>query len=222
MSVKSDMKTKGKIDQLKEGLKSHVVDTTALLAESNPVFVAFEVGLAGMSNAVSLNSKFIVAGISYGGVGSLFSRGRDLSRRLCHVRDETSEVLQHAHDLGYTAVFNLVASPIIYYAAGSRDFKEMAIATGSSMLFGGANGSLVGYAVDVFRDLTGTRECNRSSYPNFIKRQNSKVKKTIAAGLVATSIGLMSGIYALNSDKQESANQEPSRIEQIVDYVGAE
>jgi len=205
-------------DWFRDNGKLHLVDSTALLAESAPIFTAFEVGIAGMSDQVSMNTRWITAGTSYLGLASIFSRGRDISRKIFKINDKTREELQHIHDVLYTVGFNLVLSPPLYYAAGARDLEEIAWGTGSAMLFGGASGSLAGYAVDTFRDLTGMKECNRPSYPNFLKRQSSRVKKTIAAGLVATSIAAVAGIYSLTSDEEPITYSQPSSIEQVVEY----
>ncbi len=44
------------------------------------------------------------------------------------------------------------------------------------------NGGPMGYAIDIFRDLTVVIEqCDRMSYPDFLKNRNPKTKKAIAA-----------------------------------------
>ena len=178
-------------------LKYHVVDGTALLAASNPVYSAFEVGLAGMSDDVSIKARSFATLLTFLGMGTAFSRGRDVSRKLFHITDKTNEAIQYTHDTIYTAAFNLAVAPPIYLASGSRDLKEIAIGTGIAMAFSAVNGPLMGYAVDVFRDLTGLRKSERKSYPKFIRKQKPTMKKTLAALLTAGSVAAMVGIYAL-------------------------
>lgn len=207
-----------------DNLKYHVVDSTALLAESSPIFSAFEVGIAGMSDATSMNARMLATGIAYIGVGYLFGKGRDLSRKLFKITDQTKERIQHIHDIGYTAAFNLAISPLMYVisqtlAGEGIDLTKIAIGTAAATAFGAVNGSPMGYTVDVFRDLSGVRECNRPSYPNFLKRQNSKVKKGILIGLIGLSIGAMGLIYSLtpNAERKTAYQEKPTKIEQRVD-----
>lgn len=200
----------------KENLKQHVVDTTAILAESTPIFAAYETALAGMSDEVSINARLIAAGLGYVGFGSLLTRGRDLWRSKFNITDETKEKIQVLHDTLYLGAFNLVGGPLLYYASGSRDPKEIAIGTALAIGVGSVNGAPLGYAVDTFRDLIGLKECNRESYPNIVKKQSSRVKKGIAAGLVAASIGATAGIYGLTSDDKQdlSYNQPQTTLEE--------
>jgi len=204
------------LGKAKDSLTYHLVDSTALSAESTPIFAAFETGIAGMSDDVSINARLIATGLGYAGVGTALSKGRDLWRKAFNVGDTTKERIQILHDTAYLAAFNLVAAPAIYYASGSRDLEEIAIGTACSIAFGSANGSPVGYAIDTFRDLTGLKECERPSYPNFLKKQSSKVKKLIAAGLVAGTLGLTAGIYGLTHNEKPTSYNAPQSIEQTI------
>ena len=207
-------------NKLADSLKYHIVDSTAALAEATPVFSAFEVGIAGMSNATSINARILAAGIFYAGAGYLFGKGRDLSRKLFKITDQTKERMQQIHDIGYTAAFNFAISPPLYaisqtLAGEDINLKKIAIGTATAVAFGAVNGIALGYTVDVFRDLTGLKECNRQSYPGFIKRQSSKVKKGILAGLLGVSIGVIGLIYSLTPNAEhKTAYQERPTIEQ--------
>ncbi len=203
-------------EKVKDNFTYHLVDSTALLAESIPIFAAFETGIAGMSNDVSINAKLIVAGLTYAGLGTALAKGRDWWRKTFKVGDTTTEIVQLLHDTAYMASFNLFASPTIYYASGSRDLEEIAIGTACSITLGSVNGGLLGYAIDTFRDLTGLKECERPSYPNFLKKQSPKVKKMIATGLVAGALGLTVGIYGLTQDEKPVTYNAPQSIEQTV------
>lgn len=72
-------------------LKYHVIDSTALLAASNPIYSVFETCIAGMSDSVSINARLVATGLSYLGMGTMFARGRDFSRRLFKITDKTKE-----------------------------------------------------------------------------------------------------------------------------------
>ena len=204
------------VRRVKDSLSYHLVDSTALLAESTPIFAAFETGIAGMSDDISINARLIAAGLAYAGVGTALAKGRDLWRKVFKVSDTTKERVQMLHDTAYLAAFNLVTAPAIYYASGSRDLEEITIGTSLGIAFGSANGSPLGYAIDTFRDLTGLKECERPSYPNLLKRQSSKIKKLIATGLVAGTLGVTAGIYGLTHDEEPTSYNSPQSIEQTI------
>lgn len=202
---------------VKNKLKYHLVDSTSLLAESTPFFAAYEKGLARMSDELSINARLFAVGLTYFGcMGYAFAKGRDLYRKFLNITGETKEKVQALHDSLYTGLFNSVAAPLIYFACGSRDVKEIAIGTGCGVGLGLVNGAPMGYAIDVFRDLTGLGNCERKTYPNFIKKQSPKIKKAIAVGLVAASLAVTSGIYSLVPDKEQVPIQKTQGIEQMV------
>jgi len=202
--------------KLKDKLKYHLVDSTSILVESTPIFAAYEILLVGMSDDISLNARIIAGGLSYMGMGTALAKGRDLWRKKFGINDETREKIQTVHDTLYLGAFNLFAGPLLYFASGSRDLKEIAAATGLAILIGGANGAPVGYAIDIGRDLTGLRNCERPSYPESLKRMSSKTKMGLAALLTAGTIALTAGIYAATPEQQENQINAPS-IEQVVE-----
>lgn len=206
------------INKIIDNLKYHFIDSTAMLAESTPIFAAFETGLAGMSDEVSINARLFSTGLSYLGMGYAYAKGRDLSRKLFKIKETTKEKIQGLHDSVYLSAFNLVVAPLIYFASGTRDPKEIAIGTASAVTFGLVNGAPMGYAVDLFRDLTGLKNCERPSYPNLLKKQNSKIKKSLAALLTAGAIALTAGVYALTPNKQDKQNvqHQQQTIQQII------
>lgn len=205
-----------KLKKLKENLKYHIIDSTAMLAESTPIFAAFETGLAGMSDEVSINAKLFAAGLTYlGGLGYVYAKGRDLSKKLFKIKDATKEKIQGLHDAVYSGAFNLIVVPAIYFVSEARNIEEIAIGTAGAVAIGLVNGAPMGYAVDLFRDLTGLKNCERPSYPKLLKRQNSKIKKSLAVLLTAGAIALTAGIYALTPDKKDAQNLQ-STTQQIV------
>ncbi len=206
------------MQKAKDSFAYHIVDSTALLAESTPVYAAFENGLAGMSDEVSMNARIIAAALTYlGGMGFIFAKGRDISRKLFNITEQTRERIQSLHDASYNGAFNLVAAPLIYMASGARDAKEIVIGTASAIGFGLINGAPMGYSVDLFRDLTGLKECNRPSYPELLKRQNSWTKKGLAALLTAGAIALTAGMYHVTPDKKDNSSLPDNNIPQVIE-----
>lgn len=200
------MKTQNKCraEKIKELLKYHVVDTTALLTSSTPVYAAMEVGVVGMSDQVSLGSRLAAAGLSYGGIALAFSRGRDISRKIFGINDSTRERTQTLHDAVYAAVFNGVTTPPLYMAMGA-DIKQAIFGGISSAALSVPMGPILGYSVDVARDMTGLKKCERASYPKLIKDQVSSVKKGLAALLLAGSLALTAGAYTLIPNEKNAS-----------------
>jgi len=188
--------------KITKNLKQHFVDTTGLLTESNPVFTAFEVGVAGMSDEVSIRARVVASGLAFLGLGSLYGKGRDMSRGLFHITDQTSEKAQSLHDALYSSLFSMCIAPPIYLASGSRDLKEIVVGTLCGAGFSAINGMPQGFAVDVYRDLVGIKSCERRIYPEYLRNQSQKAKRTLAIGLAVASIGLMGLIYNATPDQE--------------------
>jgi len=178
-------------------LRQHVTDSTSMLVESTPVFAAFEVGVAGMTNTVSLNTRVAAAGLAYLILGYVYGKGRDLWRGHFGITQESEEKIQKKNDRLYTAAFNAILSPIIYGLTGAEGLQILT-GTGICVGLGLVNGWPMGYVMDAYRDLTGFEECKRTSYPKIIKRQSPAVKLGLAAMLAAGSLALTDGIYKLN------------------------
>ncbi len=203
-----------------EYTKKHIIDTTALLSSTNPFYGLFEKIAYGMSNETSINARVNIAEMSYLGLGLIFAKGRDLSRKLFHVNDKTKESIQTAHDGLYSSAFNAALGPVLYTLSGSQDWKEIAVATLGNMVLAFPTGIVAGYAIDAARDLTGIEESKR--IPKSVRNINPNLKKTIAAVLVGASLGLMALIYSFTPDKitqQNSTQQSEYKGETSLDSI---
>ncbi|MFH1500770.1 MAG: L-alanine exporter AlaE [archaeon] len=183
--------------KVKEALKKHLVDSTAMIVAAHPIAAPYEKFMAGMTNAVAIKSRLVVTGIGYLGMASVFTKGRDLSRKYFNITDESRAGVQALHDIGYNMAFNAVAMPPIYYVSGARDWKEVAIGTGMTVGLSFFSGWVIGYTVDLYRDLLGIEESKR--IPEVIRRQPARIKKGLAGLVTAASLGLLVGIYSLPS-----------------------
>lgn len=196
------------IKKIAQNTKYNAVTNTAMCAESTPVYAAFETGVAGMTDAVSLNARLIVLGAGYCGAAWVYGQGRSMWRKAFKITDQTREAKQHLHDAMYAVSFNAVTAPLLYLISGETDIKKIALATASASAICLINGGPLGYAIDVFNDLAGVRECERKSYPQVIKKQSPKVKKAIAAGIVAASIGLTALVYEVVPNRKIKMDTE--------------
>ena len=204
-----------------DNLKYHFVDSTSLNAAANPIYSAFEVGIAGMSDEVSIAARSIATGLTYfAGMGWAFGKGRDIWRRNFKINDNTKEQIQGLHDALYASAFTLLVVPPLYLASGVNDIRQLAIGTGTAVIVGMVHGPLLGYAVSVGRDLTGLEACHRRTFPDFVRKSDSKIKKGLGLTLVAASIGLMAGIYSLTPNADEETvpqqTQEVITLENII------
>jgi hypothetical protein len=196
------------MEKIKDNLKYHLVDSTALMGFSSPIFAALETSIAGISHENSIHARLLAVGLTYAGLGRIFSKGMDLSRKMFHIKPETKERLKQLHDASYATAYNILISPLFYYAAGVRDIKQIAMGTAMSMGFAFVAGGPMGYAVDAFRDLTGLKSSER--VPELVRRQNPNIKKGLAALLTAGMIAATAGVYSVIPDKQVIQNQLPS------------
>jgi len=188
----------------KKALKTHLVDSTALMVPSTPLFGAFETFVAGMSVENSIHARALAYGLTYAGMGRLFTKGLDISRNLFKIKPETKERVKQFHDTAYAVTYNLAISPFFYYAAGVRDFKQIAIGTGMAMGVALFIGGPMGYFVDGYRDLMGIKDSKR--IPRAVSGQSPRIKKTIAALVLSSSIGLTAGLYQFVPKKDTQTN----------------
>jgi hypothetical protein len=189
----------GKLRKAGKLLADNFVDASGAIIQSTPIYGLVET-LAGMPNEVSRDTRLLAAATFYAGMGFVWSKGRNLSQRLSIGKGALDKTIRR-HDALYSAVFNLALCPALYLAAGATDWKDITLATIGSTTIGLVNGAPQGYAVDATRDLIGIQTCERTTYPDRIRKLGPKSKKTILAGAVAASIGLMGLIYALTPDE---------------------
>lgn len=197
------------VSQIKQALKQHLVDSTAIVVENAPLFAAQELFFAGMSDAVSLHARVYGALSVYLGVGFVYSYGRDFCKEKLGI-EQKSEFVKTLHDAVYTSTFAGAYSLPLYILSGSTDPKEIALATIGGGLIGFVNGAPQGYMLDVCRDLAGIKECTRSSYPVSLRKKSLAAKKVLALGLIGLSLATLTAMYSATSDESIS-------LEKLVD-----
>jgi hypothetical protein len=184
-----------------DGLKKHLIDTTGVVAAANPFMSILEVSpLNNMTVWESVNARITGTALFYAGLGSVFSKGRDLSKRIFKIKGKSEETLNWLHDAVYGIGFGFAVSHLIYpvasYMAGEqlnypKIFNASAIAGISSIPIGMA----AGYYIDAIRGLTGIEESER--LPELVKRQSPFRKKTLATLLALSQAAPMALTYHL-------------------------
>lgn len=183
--------------------KTHLIESTAMLAATNPIFATLENVVWGMPDETSLNARLFAAGITYAGLGSVFSKGRDLSQKLFKIED-SKEVTQFLHDTSYIMALSAVLAPIIYTAAGASP-EEVLKGTSTAIAVSPLTGYVAGYALDGIRDLTGIKKSTR--IPKKITGLPSKVKKCLAGLLIAGLVTTHYGIYKATPDETTNTGE---------------
>jgi hypothetical protein len=177
-------------------IKGHIVNSTAILAVTTPVYAGLETLISGMTNEASINARTLAAATIYGGLGFVIAKGREIYQGILDI-DKTSERLIRSHDRKYAFLFNIASSPFFYWLAGSKNLKEIAIGSVGAGLVGYVTGDKMGYAMDAYKDLVGIEKSER--LPIVVSKLNKKNKLLLAASLTALSLGTTYGIYQLNN-----------------------
>jgi len=205
-SMRIPKSSEGKISKYyrkksKDILKNHFIDTTAALSVANPVLSAFEVcPLNNMEDIESIAARVTGTGLFYLGLGSVFSKGRDISKKVFGITKDTSKVLRFGCDAVYGTAFGFTISHVVYplsslISGETFTYGQVFVASSIAAAISVPVGIGGGYSVDTFRDLTGLEEFDM--IPECVKRQKPFVKKGLAGLLTVGSVGVMAGIYAL-------------------------
>lgn len=187
---------------LQERTYHYLVENTAIALEITPFFAAYETFVVGMSTEVSLHARVIGAGALYAGLGTVFNKGRDLSQKYFKI-SERHPFSQPLHDIGYNAVFSGIVSPGFYIASGETDIDKIILGTVGGAALGMANGAIVGYVLDIFKDVTGVKPCKRPSYPESIRGASPLTKRACALGLLLGSAALTYEVYSFHTTSLE-------------------
>ena len=210
------------LKKVTNGVKNYLVDTTGLLLASTPFYVEMEILASGMSSATSFESRFkdscLAYAGAYAGLGIVYAKGRDFSKKIFKIDEQSAAKKHNIHDSIYNAAFNIAFSVPLYLSSGA-DLEQTAKGALEATLLGLASGPINGFSIDTFRDFLGTKKSQR--LPKVVQNVRSKTKKLLAAGLIATMIGATAGVYTIkdkyfsNSQTQEQ-RQEISPLEEKV------
>jgi len=179
------------ISTIRNNATQHMIDTSSILVCSNPIMSFVENVVIGMPDEVSIRARCIASLVAFLGTGSLFSRGRDVSRKAFNVGQASSERKQMLHDLCYQMGFT--AFNLALYRFCGAETHEMIEGALFAIGISAVKGPIKGYAIDTFRDLAGIEESSR--LPGSIKSLSPKVKKGIIVAAIVASIAAMCLIY---------------------------
>jgi len=194
-------------------IKNYLVDTTSLLILSNPMYASLETFISGMDVKTSLESRIKVSLLAYTGLGFLYVKGRDFSKKVFKVNEKSSEKTHALHDSLYNVTFNVSASFPIYLTSGANMNQATVGAIGAGIL-GLISGPINGISIDLFRDFMGTKETKRN-FPEKLKKAQKSTKRFLAAGMIGLMLTSTAGVYSIknkyfneDSPKQKIEYQE--------------
>ena len=203
-------------DKIKYEIKRHFSDSTAITTMFFPLYSFYETFVVGMSNAISFNSRLMNTSLIYAGLGS-FTKLRDFSKeKIFKIKKNTREIFKYAHDSLFAATMILGIKPIIYLASGETDWKKIALGTLGSVGLGSILTGPACHLVDIYRDLTGVKESERT--PHILQSQPPRIKKAVAAVALTTSLALGGLVYYINPTPKGRGyeNSRTSQVEEIV------
>lgn len=179
----------------KKEVKRHLVDSTAIATFVNPIYASLETIMAGMTDDVSLRSRLYNTAITYGFLGSV-TKIRDSSKKFFKITQESKEHQKALHDILFAGIFVVGIKPMTYFIAGETDWKKIAVATGLSVVAGGALAYPLGYFLDSYREVFNIEKTNR--LPKYIKNKSDKIQKTLVGLMGAASVGGVALVYTFN------------------------
>jgi hypothetical protein len=213
----SNIKDWTKNNLTKENLKLHLADSAAITTVLVPVSSAIDTIIAGVSDWESIKARFLVAGVMFGGFGSVISRAGSLYRNLLNLEPKPNT------DTFLPDSVNLMAGTFItclpfYYAFGVRDLKDIFIGSAITAI---ASPAMLG-TTNIFRTVTGLKE----SYSSFTKELKPRAKKGLVSLIVAASIASTAAVYNFNQDtksldpiKQEIQEIYSSSKKSLENYI---
>jgi hypothetical protein len=172
-------------------LPRHLVESSAAAMVFMPTYATLEHIFSNMSWGESFNARKLGILVTFAGLGKGIALGRNLYQRLAHV-DTNNNWAVKRHDRIYGVIFNTFVSPPYYLLVGIDDPAKIVAGTITTAIFGYfPQGEILGYALDVSRDITGIEESNRT--PAFIKSMTSTQKAFVpiiagAAAMAATEL----------------------------------
>ncbi len=190
-------------------VKKHFVDATAQISFGTPFNGFMDTFVAGLSPSHSLRARVMTAGFVYCGLGSLYSRGMDYSRKLFKFSQRKSELIKHAHDAAYTAAFSFTFSLPIYYCSGATS-KQALIGSAAAAGLGLFTGGPTGYTVDAYRDLAGIQASER--IPSKVRELQPRFKKGLLALLTASSLTALGLVYHFSPHQKPQEAPLPSSL----------
>lgn len=203
-----------KLKGFKYELIKHLSDATSVSSFSIPIKAVTD-QFAGLSDMESIESRAKITALNYFGLVQLIKL-RDYSKKKLGISKSKSKVLHYAHDMAFTAGISIPIQTAIYVSSGVTDWKEIAMAIGTSTGVFCVLAGPLGQFIDTYRELVRVRKSKNT--PSFFKGLENKTKKKVAVGLVAGSLALTGLLYsAIPNKNSEVQHQKTPTIEKMIE-----
>ncbi|HLD12767.1 MAG TPA: hypothetical protein VJB87_04195 [Candidatus Nanoarchaeia archaeon] len=178
---------------LLERLEEHFIDTTGNVFFSTPFFALLENVVRHQADAQAIAARTNTALFNYLGLGFIFSKGRNLSRNICHLTKTTPELIKSVHDIIYTMLLTTAVTPPIYMFSGTEPKKALIDGLWAG-LASAPVGWAIGQGIDFYKDLYNIEPSERPLARTF-RNYTSTQKQLIGALGIAASTALTAAIY---------------------------
>jgi hypothetical protein len=138
----------------------HIVDCTAVSCSITAIYAVIETFVLHLSPGVSIRARLLIVALSFLGLGSLFSRLRDMSLAHTGTLGTSSESLKLAHDVLFTMASNIVLAPAVYSIVGATLDQALA-GTAVTIAVSTLTGPINGLLIDRFRSWAGLPNSGR-------------------------------------------------------------
>ncbi len=178
--------------------KLHIGNSTAILMSVTPIYAIVELFVLNMAELVSLKARLITILITYLGLGFLFAKGRNISKRIFNVSEEFShESTIVVHDLLYLVGFNFCLTPLLYLVSGASP-REIVLGTSFALGMAFIAGPINGFFIDAAGELTGLNSSLR--LPVAVRQLDQASKTTILFGVLMLVLLGLGFVYWIQFD----------------------
>jgi predicted GNAT family N-acyltransferase len=147
----------------------HLVDSLSLACAITPLYTLIELFVLRMPGSVVLNTRLWMVFIVFAGLGSMVSRLRDVSLRLCtRAFGALTGTRLRIHDVGLAWLINGTIAPTVYWLSGATP-SQIVSGTFTALVVGAFSGPLMGAAIDRGRTLFHTRKPQSMAEPAMSK-----------------------------------------------------
>jgi predicted GNAT family N-acyltransferase len=147
----------------------HLVDSLSLVCAITPLYTLIELFVLRMPGSVVLNTRLWMVFIVFAGLGSMVSRLRDRSLRLCtRAFGPLTGTRLRIHDVGLAWLINGTIAPTVYWLSGATS-PQIVSGTITALLVGSLSGPLMGAAIDRGRAVFQARKPQRMPDPAMSK-----------------------------------------------------
>ena len=185
----------------KKELISAIPETIAISSMYFPLNVFLETNVSGLDNLTSIITRSVGFFTTFL-LMPYIMRGRKKTKELTNTKINSHPIRKFASDTLFALSLGITTKAGLYSLSGlispePFDYYHLGIATGTVAILATATSGLGFYVMDVFKEMTGFKEYERT--PKWLQNSSTITKKTIATGFVTASLLFGGYIYSSNN-----------------------